>query len=196
MQNTLVLMADFINEMVDPKGAFGAANAPRLEADNTLANANRIIGWARQYHQPIVHVRLGFDLTHYHECPPHSPLFSQAPKQGVLKLGTWSTAFHPTMNIQPQDMVVTKHRVSALYGTNLAVILRSQAIERVVICGISTTYVVESTARELHDRDYSVVVIGDGCNAASQASHEASLAALSRIVQVSNADDFIKQNSL
>lgn len=81
--------------------------------------------------------------------------------------------------------------MSALYGTDLELILRANNVEHVVVCGVSTSYVVESTVRELHDRDYKVTVIADACNAASQEVHNASLANLSRIADIVNIDDFI-----
>jgi len=95
------------------------------------------------------------------------------------------------MDVRPDDIIVIKHRISALYGTKLETILRAKKIERVVICGVSTTYVVEATARELHDRDYQVVIISDACNAATKESHEASLSALSPIAQITTAEAFI-----
>lgn len=60
-----------------------------------------------------------------------------------------------------------------------------------IICGVSTSYVVESTVRELYDCDFKVTVIADACNAASQQTHEASLANLSRIAETVNIDNFI-----
>ncbi|WP_425536932.1 cysteine hydrolase family protein [Francisella-like endosymbiont] len=41
-------------------------------------------------------------------------------------------------------------------------------IDHVIICGVSTSYVLESTVRELYDRDFKVTVITDACNTASQ----------------------------
>ncbi|WP_192483678.1 MULTISPECIES: cysteine hydrolase family protein [Cysteiniphilum] len=193
MQNTLVLVADFINEIVDPKGAFGAHNAARIIEDKTMEKANEVIAWARKHNVLVAHVKVGFEAN-YQECPKHSPMFGKAPEYGVLKLGTWGTEFHEKMNVEPQDVIVTKHRVSALYGTNLEPVLRANKIERVIICGVSTTYVVEATARELHDRDYQVVIVADACNGATKESHEASLSALSRLAQITTAAEFTKEN--
>lgn len=190
MKNTFVIVADFINEIVDEKGAFGAHNAQRIKEDKTIQKANKLIAWARANSIQIAHVRVGFSKN-YQECSKVSPMFKLAPKNKVLELSTWATQFHPDIDIQDNDVIITKHRVSALYGTDLELILRANNVEHVVVCGVSTSYVVESTVRELHDRDYKVTVIADACNAASQEVHNASLANLSRIADIVNIDDFI-----
>lgn len=189
MKNTIVIVADFINEIVDEKGAFGVHNAQRIKDDNTIQKANQLISWARKNNIQIAHVKVGFSKS-YNECSKVSPMFKQAPEHGVLKLETWATEFHADIDVLEQDIIVTKHRVSALYGTNLEVILKSNAVEHVIICGVSTSFVVESTVRELHDRDYKVTVVADACNAATQEAHDVSLANLGRIAKVLNVDEF------
>ena len=77
-----------------------------------------------------------------------------------------------------------KHRISPFYATGLEAVLRGQAIERLVIAGISTDYVVQSCAREAHDRDYETIVIGDACAATSQEVHLQALDSLHRLVSV------------
>ncbi|AIT10174.1 isochorismatase [Candidatus Francisella endociliophora] len=187
---SLLIVADFINEIVDEKGAFGAHNAQRIKDDNTIQKANQLISWARKNNVQIAHVKVGFSKS-YNECSKVSPMFKQAPEYGVLKLDTWATQFHADMDVQDQDIIITKHRVSALYGTDLEAILKYNNIEHVVICGVSTSFVVESTVRELHDRDYKVTVVADACNAATQEAHDASLANLSRIADVIGVEQVI-----
>ncbi|MGQ4001612.1 isochorismatase family cysteine hydrolase [Francisellaceae bacterium CB300] len=193
MKNTILIVADFINEIVDEKGAFGAHNVKRIEDDGTMQKANQLIAWARKENIKIAHVKVGFSKD-YNECSKVSLMFKQAPEYGVLKLDTWATEFHPQMDVQDHDIIITKHRVSALYGTNLEVILRANEISKVIICGVSTSFVVESTVRELHDRDYRVTVIADACNAATQEAHDASLQNLERIAEISSIKEFLLKN--
>ncbi len=193
MKNTILIVADFINEIVDEKGAFGAHNAKRIEDDGTIQKANQLIAWAREKNIKIAHVKVGFSKD-YNECSKVSPVFKQAPEYGVLKLDTWATEFHLQMDVQSHDIIIIKHRISALYGTDLEVILRGNNISEVIICGVSTSFVVESTVRELHDRDYKVTVIADACNAATQEAHDASLQNLERIAEISSIKGFVLRN--
>ena len=56
-----------------------------------------------------------------------------------------------------------KKRVSAFAGSDLAVVLRSQRIDTLVLAGIATSGVVLSTLREAADLDFGLVVLADAC---------------------------------
>lgn len=180
--NSLLLTVDFINDIVHPEGKFASAAQYVLE-NNTLQQAHQAIQFCRQQTIPIIHVKLGFS-PNYLECPQNSPLFTKAKKLGALKLGEWGTEFHEVMDIKPQDNIIIKHRVSALYATPLASILTANQIDQVFIAGVSTNMAVETVARELHDRDYQVVIIEDACGAASKENHQAALNSLSRFSKI------------
>jgi hypothetical protein len=59
--------------------------------------------------------------------------------------------------------VVGKHRVNALYGTALDLILRANALDTLIILGYATSGVVLSTVRAAADLDYRLVVVEDCC---------------------------------
>ncbi len=121
-------------------------------------------------------------------------MFKKAPEDGVINLNTWATDFHTDMYVQSHDIIIPKHRVSALYGTNLEVILRANEISKVIICGVSTSFVVESTVRLLHDRDYKVTVIAYASKAGTQEAHDASLKNLQRLAEIINIKEFQLKN--
>ncbi|EMD85567.1 hypothetical protein COCC4DRAFT_65884 [Bipolaris maydis ATCC 48331] len=61
------------------------------------------------------------------------------------------------------DVFVTKRRVSALSGTDLATILRGRGVGHLVLCGVATAGAVLSTVREAADLDYKLTVLKDLC---------------------------------
>jgi nicotinamidase-related amidase len=69
----------------------------------------------------------------------------------------------PSIDIKPDDIVITKRRVSAFTGGDLEVILRGHHIDHLVLTGISTSGVVLSTVREAADKDYRLSVLSDAC---------------------------------
>lgn len=85
--------------------------------------------------------------------------------------------------IEPQndEIVVTKTTDSALTGTNLRLLLTNLGVSQVVCCGIFTDQCVSSTVRSLADESFSVIVIEDGCAAASQTLHDNELAIINMI---------------
>lgn len=67
----------------------------------------------------------------------------------------------PSINLQENDLLVIKHRVSAFSGSDLEIILRSQNIKHLILTGIATSGVVLSTLREAADKDYQLTVLSD-----------------------------------
>ena len=93
---------------------------------------------------------------------------------------TWNTEIISELTPQPSDIVVTKHRVSGFYGTDLDVILRGLDIKYLVFTGCTTSVCVESTLRDAMFRDYRCLLLAD-CTAEPigqelvRSNHEASL---------------------
>jgi len=70
------------------------------------------------------------------------------------------------------DLVITKHQWGAFYGTELDLQLRRRGITTLLMCGISTNFGVESTARDGWERGYQIVFVEDAMAGLSAAAHE------------------------
>ena len=187
---SIYLVLDMMNDLVHADGPNGrAAYGEQVRARRIVENTRHAIDQARAAGVPVGFVRVGFSAD-YRECPPNSPIFSGARKNGIFKLGTWGTETHPELGQRPQDFDIVKHRVSPFYATALEAVLRARGIGRIVCSGISTNAVVQATVREGHDRDYEIVVLEDGCCALSAEEHESALKNLQRFCRISNSRDF------
>jgi nicotinamidase-related amidase len=186
--HTALLVIDFINDISDPKGKI-ARSAERIEKNRVIDRANEAIAMARKKGWLLLFFKVGFHPG-YPECPPNSPLFGAAPKHGALLLGSWGTDFHEDLDVQKTDLVLVKHRVNCFYATPLEAILRAKNIQTIVLAGTATNMAIEHTARDAHDRDYTVVVLKDCCETASEEAQIASLESLSRIAQIKTLTDF------
>ena len=89
------------------------------------------------------------------------------------------------------EPIVRKPRISAFYGTELQSILASRDMHTIVLTGVATNFVVESTARFAGDADYRVIILEDCCGAFSQEEHACAISSLSRLVEVSTSEDFL-----
>jgi len=134
-------------------------------------------------------VRVGFSAN-YAECPQSSPVFAPAKANKLFRLGTPGTEIHARLARQEGDWLITKHRVSPFYATDLQAYLRSNRIERIVCSGVSTQAVVQATVRDGHDRDYQMVLLEDCCAAHSAEEHRNSVGSLGRFCQVTTSDQF------
>ena len=189
MKPTLSLVMDMINDIVAEDGFNAATYGVQVKQRGVLANTATAIAAAREAGVAIGYVRVGFS-SDYRECPPASPMFAGARANGIFQLGTPGTEVQPALAPQPGDFDIVKHRVSPFYGTSLEPILRANAIERLVLCGVSTNGVVHSGARDAHDRDYEVVILEDCCAGVTAEEHRHALACLGRYARVLNSADF------
>ncbi len=95
--------------------------------------------------------------------------------QGKCIEGSPESGIHPDLAPMPGEKVVSKHRYSAFYNTDLETVLRCLKVEDLVISGIMTNLCCESTARDAYYRDYRVFFPADGTGSISEEMHLASL---------------------
>lgn len=133
-------------------------NAPALL--QTLTGA---IAAARKAGIPVIYVVVGF-RKNFPEISLHNLSFG-ALKQGgsVYKALEEPIAIDPAVSPQEGDIVITKRRISAFTGSDLAVVLSGLEVKHLVLSGISTSGVVLSTLREAADKDFRLTVLSDGC---------------------------------
>jgi len=129
-----------------------------------LTRAARVIEKARERRLTVMHVQVGF-RPGLPEVGSRNPLFA-AIKNSVQHQQLFqgpAGAIHPAVAPQGEEVVITKHRISAFCGTDLDMILRAKEIETVILFGIATSGVVLSTLLHAADQDYRVLVVKDCC---------------------------------
>jgi nicotinamidase-related amidase len=99
----------------------------------------------------------------YPEVSPANRSFAHL-KEGAMKLDSPEAySVHPSVAPEPDEVIITKKRVSAFTGSDLEVVLRSLGVRHIVLSGIATSGVVLSTLREAADREYNITVLVDCC---------------------------------
>lgn len=129
-----------------------------------VTRAAHVLRAARARALTVIHIQVGFRPGLPEVCS-RNPLFSailNSPQHQQLFQGP-AGAIHPALGPEDGDIIVTKHRVSAFTGTDLAMILRAKGIETLVLFGIATSGVVLSTLLEASDADFRLVVLRDCC---------------------------------
>ena len=181
---TALILIDFINEIVDPKGKLaGKGYAAFDDKHGSLSAATAMLARARSKGAAVIHVAVGFSAD-YKEQPEHSPLFGAAKKFKALQIGEWGTQFHAKVAPAPGEATLVKHRVSAFLGTALETLLRTYGVRTVVIAGCATDVAVQATARDAHDRDFVCVIAGDSCIAANDDDHDQTLRMLAKVASI------------
>lgn len=63
------------------------------------------------------------------------------------------------------ELLITKGSSGIFNGTAFDQIMRNMGIDSLVICGVGTSYCVETAVRNAGDRNFEVVMVGDACAA-------------------------------
>ena len=119
----------------------------------------------------VIYVRNGFRRG-YPEVSSRNKSFELIRQTDRFPDDGEGSQIHPAVAPHSDDVVITKHRVNAFFGTELDMILRAHGIETLVLTGIATSRVVLSTLRYAADCDYGLVVAHDCCSDSDPDVHE------------------------
>lgn len=131
-----------------------------------------VLKGARDNGVRVIHVQVGF-RPGLPEVSTRNQLF------GAIKTSLqWQQLFagsagaiHPEVAPAGDEPVITKHRASAFWGTDLDMILRANEIDSLILLGIATGGVVLSTLLDASDADYKLAVVKDCCADQDPALH-------------------------
>jgi nicotinamidase-related amidase len=76
---------------------------------------------------------------------------------------TEGAAIHAIVAPLPGEPVIVKHFPNAFYQTNLLDDLRTQSVERLVICGMMTHMCIDTTVRAAKDAGFGCVIASSAC---------------------------------
>ncbi len=186
-----VLALHYQNDVLHPDGKIRVG----LSADSPLragviAAARQLLKLARARALPIVHVRVAF-RPDYADLLANAPIFRNVAKIGAVCEGSWGAEFFESLAPRQDDrreFIVTHKRINGFYDSPLETVLRAVAARRLIIAGVATHSVVESTVRHAVDMGYEVVVAANACAAGDPDAHAASLASMRLIAQVCDVD--------
>ena len=142
-------------------------------AADTKALLNRtakLVAVTRAAGMRVIYVVVGF-RPGYPEVSDRNATFNGLKASGAFATGAENTKIHPVVAPLAEEIVVTKHRVSAFAGTDLDLMLRANGIETLILTGIITSGVVLSTLNHAADADYRLLVVGDCCSDRDEETH-------------------------
>lgn len=172
---TALLLLHWQNDIVSQKGKLSGNLPKRLEAGRTIEHTQAVLKASREKEMLIVYVNLGFRQG-YPELPAKpSPLISQIVKAGALVRGTWGAEVIDQLKPLPGEVVINNFSPSAFDSTELDLILRNHGITNLVLTGVVTNWVIESTARDAASKGYFNYIIEDCCNSWEKSLHNWSM---------------------
>ncbi|MFN0164745.1 MAG: cysteine hydrolase family protein [Burkholderiales bacterium] len=165
-QQTALLIVDVQNDFCHPQGFY--PGVPEFSGtqlaliERMRAPLVALLAAARDADCLRVLIRGIYDPV-YVAAPFAEKMHARGALGHACMEGTWGADYWEPIRLErgPREVEVIKHRNSAFHGTNLAVILRANAIKTVVVTGVATSGCVDSTARAAMFEDFWVVVPAD-----------------------------------
>ena len=184
-QRAALIVVDMQNDFASPGGMFDAAGIDIGGISAVERALPRVLRTARDAEIPVVYLKMehapdlsdvgGADAPHRIK---HVPMGVGDGR--TLIRDTWNTRILDSLTPEPGDHVVSKHRYSGFFETELDDVLRGLGAKYLIVTGCTTSICVESTVRDAMFRDYSCLVLED-CTAEPIGTHESSLKVIERL---------------
>ena len=192
MARDALLVIDTQKEVLHPKGTL-RGDLPRV-ADGLLDAVRTLVDWARRQDVPIIWVRMAFRPGYVDA--PLSVRETATDLAGRLIDGSWGAEIVDGIGRRDEDIVITKKRPSAFFGTDLDWVLRGLDVERIIVAGTSTNWAVESTVRDADSLDYRVVIAREATGARMGDLHEPSLLSMgTRFAKVVSVSEVVAESA-
>jgi nicotinamidase-related amidase len=169
----------------------GIVNMPAVHPTaDVLANVVRLVDAFRAKRRPVVLVHVGWapDGADAVTSRNQAPRPSSSPPPGFFE-------FADELHADPaRDILIHKRQWGAFYGTDLDLQLRRRGITNIVLCGISTSIGVESTARDAWERSYNLTFASDAMTDRVSDAHDRALEYIfPRLGEIGTVDDILRK---
>ena len=167
-----LILVDFENEWINPDSEEYVGDIA-----DVLERTNKLIDFCREKGYKIIFTR-----------------HVEKDSEDAWAEGSESTKIMPELHKQDSDTLITKHKISPFYKTELEKEL--EGIEQIVVAGILTNLCVRSLIQDAYDRDFDITVIKDCCVTFDEATQEFTfddLAATREEIEFLDADEFMNK---
>ena len=188
---TAVVAVHMQHDIVTADGAFGGFFAAQAAERDVVGQIGKLLEAARGAGATVVYSRVAWQ-SGYPDMVANSPLLNIVVQSQCLVDGTEKAEIVPELRPQDGDVVVTHQRVDGFSASQLDVILRSRGIDTLLFTGVATNVSVEGTARQAGELGYRTVIVEDACSAADPTTHNASIASLGLLAEITTTAEAIQ----
>jgi ureidoacrylate peracid hydrolase len=190
---TALVLVDVQNDFCHDDGYYGRIGKNLTDIKLAIPRMERLVSAARAADVLVIWIQ----QTLLADAACDSPSWLRrrtgaggAPPEWTLD-GSWGQEIIEPLEVLPGEPRVQKHRSSGFVNTDLDLILRSNDIESLVICGTVTQGCVESTARDATFFDYYVTLATDCVATIDHELHIHSLACQASRYDFGESDDIV-----
>lgn len=186
-KRTAFFICDMQNDFIRDDGAFPKIFGAFEDGKALIPRIKRGLDAVRQAKIPVFYT----GVVNRKDSVDQSVRMSR--EMGALMEGSWGAQVIEELAPLPTEHFIAKWRYSPFYATPLEAMLRGLNIQTIVLTGVHTNGVIDSSARDGEYRDFSVVVLRDCCAAFSRDIHEAHLKTISSAFgRVISSQEFVQ----
>ncbi len=177
-RGTVLLLIDLQEAFCGQAGSMAQQGRDIAAMRAALHASRRLADGVRAFGIPVAWTRLMFQTDYadggrlVHDLRPNLKAI------GALRRGSSDVELAADCGYRSGDALIDKNRYSAFPGTNLDQWLVQQGAESALVGGVTTSMCVDTTVRELSQRDIATFVVREACGDFDAARHEAALAAM------------------
>jgi nicotinamidase-related amidase len=183
---TAVIAVHLQKDVVNADGAFGGFFADQAVERDVVGVNSTLLDAARRAGSTVVYTRVAWQPG-LADLIVNSPILQIVQQSGCLVEGSEKAQILDELNPQDSDLVVTHQRVGGFSASQLDQLLRSRGIDTLLFTGVATNFSVEGTARQASDLGYRTIIVADACSAADPATHDASIASLGLLAEITTS---------
>lgn len=190
---TALLVMDVQNDITHPDSPMAQqlGFAGMIQQTGMLNKLRGLMDACRDKGVPVIHVLIDLEAGVQPRWPHRGAFFQLVSGGNVCKRGTWGGDAADLVKPQPGETVVYKCIFSAFVSSGLQEVLDRQGITDLILSGVSTDAVVESTAWDANDRGYSNILAEDCCVCATQEAHDITVKRMAGRCDVATAAEII-----
>ena len=191
---TAILVMDVQNDItrMDSEMAVQMGFAQEIERTGMLSNLRGLMDHCRDTGLLVIHVLIDLEAGDQPRMPNRGPFYSMVAGGAVCKRGTPGGDVHEAVAPIDGEIIVYKCLFSAFASSGLQEVLDERGITDLILTGVSTDAVVESTAWDASDRGYSTILADDCCICATQELHDQTVSRMAMRCDVSTSAELIE----
>lgn len=171
----LLLLIDLQRGFCSPDGDLARRGRDITQMQAAAQSCARLARTARQAGVPVIWTRMMLRPDYADGGRMTDDLLPHLKLAGALQRGNRDVELADGLGVDANEDVIDKPRNSALYASALQAHLNARRIDRVIVGGVTTSMCVDTTVRDLGQRDYATFVVREAVGDFDAARHAAAL---------------------